>query len=52
MAQDPIEDVLPLAPLQHGLLFHARLGDRDLDVYTAQVGLDLAGPLKIGRAHV
>ena len=52
MAQDPIEDVLPLAPLQHGLLFHARLGDRDLDVYTAQVGLDLAGPLSAGRLRV
>ncbi len=49
MAQDPIEDVLPLAPLQRGLLFHAQLGDRDLDVYTAQVRLDLAGPLNAGR---
>ncbi len=49
MAQDPIEDVLPLAPLQRGLLFHAQFGDRDLDVYTAQVCLDLAGPLDAGR---
>ncbi len=49
MAQDPIEDVLPLAPLQRGLLFHAQLGDRDVDVYTAQICLDLAGPLNAGR---
>jgi len=48
-AQDPIEDVLPLAPLQRGLLFHAQLGHRDVDVYTAQVCLDLAGPLNAGR---
>ena len=40
-----LEDVLPLSPLQHGLFFHA-LFDEDADVYTAQLVLDLEGPLK------
>jgi hypothetical protein len=49
MAKDPIEDVLPLGPLQRGLLFHARLDERDLDVYVAQICLDLTGPLDAAR---
>ncbi len=36
-------DVLPLTPLQRGLLFHAGTGD--LDPYTLQVTADLVGPL-------
>jgi len=45
-----IEDVLPLAPLQEGFLFHALYdgaGDDDAgaDVYIAQVELELEGPL-------
>ncbi|GAA3212009.1 amino acid adenylation domain-containing protein [Actinocorallia longicatena] len=39
-----LEDVLPLAPLQQGLYFHA-LYDGDSDVYSAQLVLDLTGPL-------
>src|SRR5207253_6121287 len=41
-----IEDVLPLAPLQEGLLFHA-LYDAvaAADVYVVQVALDLEGQL-------
>ncbi|WP_028647577.1 amino acid adenylation domain-containing protein [Nocardiopsis sp. CNT312] len=31
-----LEDVLPLAPLQQGLLFHALDDDQHLDVYTVQ----------------
>ncbi|GCB53366.1 non-ribosomal peptide synthetase [Streptomyces sp. NL15-2K] len=38
-----LADVLPLAPLQEGLLFHSLYGRRELDVYTVQFGLDLDG---------
>ncbi|WP_329618540.1 non-ribosomal peptide synthetase [Streptomyces sp. S465] len=36
-------DVLPLAPLQEGLLFHSLYSERELDVYTVQFGLHLEG---------
>ncbi|MFE7460344.1 amino acid adenylation domain-containing protein [Streptomyces sp. NPDC057554] len=36
-------DVLPLSPLQQGLLFHAQYDDGSPDVYTVQLVLDLAG---------
>ncbi|GAB3713972.1 non-ribosomal peptide synthetase [Nocardiopsis nanhaiensis] len=35
-AATTLEDVLPLAPLQQGLLFHALDDDQRLDVYTVQ----------------
>ncbi|WP_330330499.1 amino acid adenylation domain-containing protein [Streptomyces sp. NBC_00536] len=38
-----LADVLPLAPLQEGLLFHSLYDQRDPDVYTVQFGLDLEG---------
>nr|WP_244305607.1 condensation domain-containing protein [Kitasatospora cheerisanensis] len=41
-----VEDVLPLSPLQEGLLFHDRMqhgGDDEL--YTSLTALDLTGPL-------
>ncbi|MEW2162671.1 non-ribosomal peptide synthase/polyketide synthase [Streptomyces sp. NPDC007084] len=40
-------EVLPLSPLQAGLLFHASFdsGDEGPDVYTVQVTYDLDGPL-------
>ncbi|MBF6395683.1 amino acid adenylation domain-containing protein [Nocardia cyriacigeorgica] len=40
----PIADVLPLSPLQEGLLYHA-LRDGTDDVYTMTARFDLAGPL-------
>ncbi|NJP45796.1 non-ribosomal peptide synthase/polyketide synthase [Streptomyces sp. PRB2-1] len=44
-------DVLPVSPLQAGLLFHAALDSADdgPDVYTVQVCYDLEGPLDAGR---
>ncbi|TDD77939.1 non-ribosomal peptide synthetase, partial [Actinomadura rubrisoli] len=38
-------DVLPLSPLQEGLLFHAAYAPGDVDVYTSLVHLDLDGDL-------
>ena len=38
-----IEDILPLSPLQEGLLFHALYDARAPDVYTVQLDLELAG---------
>ncbi|MFJ9377999.1 non-ribosomal peptide synthase/polyketide synthase [Streptomyces sp. NPDC101455] len=46
-------EVLPVSPLQAGLLFHAALdsGDDGPDVYTVQVSYDLEGPLEADRLH-
>ena len=40
-----LEDVLPLSPLQEGLLFHALYDAQAPDVYTVQLELDLEGVL-------
>ena len=40
-----IEDILPLSPLQEGLLFHALYDARGPDVYTTQLLLNLQGRL-------
>ncbi|WP_344867030.1 amino acid adenylation domain-containing protein, partial [Planomonospora alba] len=42
-----VQDILPLSPLQRGLFFHALHDEHD--VYTAQVTLDLDGPLAADR---
>ncbi|MFJ9351606.1 non-ribosomal peptide synthase/polyketide synthase [Streptomyces sp. NPDC101237] len=44
-------DVLPVSPLQAGLLFHTALdsGDEGPDVYTVQVSYDLEGPVDAER---
>ncbi|MGC5010224.1 AMP-binding protein [Streptosporangium sp. DT93] len=42
-----LEDILPLSPLQQGLFFHALFDEAAPDVYTAQLVLELAGPLDV-----
>jgi hypothetical protein len=44
-AQPRLSDVLPLSPLQEGLLFHALYDARSLDVYMVQLELGLEGAL-------
>ena len=44
-----IEDILPLSPLQEGLLFHALYDAGAPDVYTVQLALALEGPLDGAR---
>ncbi|MDQ0791844.1 non-ribosomal peptide synthetase [Streptomyces sp. B1I3] len=46
-----LEDVLPLTPLQAGMLFHALYDSRAVDVYTAQFVLDLEGPVSVPALH-
>ncbi|MFF8959798.1 amino acid adenylation domain-containing protein [Streptomyces sp. NPDC014894] len=48
-ARSPIEDILPLTPLQEGLLFHSVYDETGVDVYVAQLLVDLTGPLDAGR---
>ncbi|WP_344582136.1 amino acid adenylation domain-containing protein [Streptomyces lunalinharesii] len=45
----PVSHVLPMTPLQEGLLFHARYDSRSLDVYNVQIALEVAGPLDLPR---
>jgi glycopeptidolipid biosynthesis protein len=45
-----IADVLPLTPLQQGLLFQAGFGeDSGDDVYAVQLGITVTGPLDVGK---
>ncbi|MGC7327377.1 condensation domain-containing protein, partial [Mycobacteroides abscessus subsp. abscessus] len=46
-----IDDVLPLTPLQHGLLFQANTsrGNSDDDVYAMQLDITITGPLDADR---
>src|ERR1700744_4743665 len=47
-----IADVLPLTPLQRGLLFHASTSEgSDGDVYAVQLDISLSGPLDEHRLH-
>ncbi|MFI6012740.1 amino acid adenylation domain-containing protein [Streptomyces sp. NPDC051243] len=41
-----VEDVLPLSPLQQGLLFHALFDDGAQDVYTMQSLVEIEGPVR------
>ncbi|MEU7584235.1 amino acid adenylation domain-containing protein [Streptomyces sp. NPDC041068] len=49
MKTSGLEDVLPLSPLQEGLLFHALADEAGTDVYNTQLFLDLEGPLDAER---
>ncbi|HEY8979761.1 MAG TPA: amino acid adenylation domain-containing protein, partial [Streptomyces sp.] len=40
-----IEDVLPLSPLQEGLLFHALYDPEAVDVYATQMAFEVDGPV-------
>ncbi|KRE34710.1 hypothetical protein ASG82_00380 [Mycobacterium sp. Soil538] len=46
--QFQIADILPLTPLQQGLLFHAAQGSHD-DVYAMQLDVTITGPLDPDR---
>ncbi|MEU9033191.1 amino acid adenylation domain-containing protein, partial [Streptomyces sp. NPDC048383] len=45
MSRSTIEDVLPLSPLQEGMLFQALYDEEGPDLYVHQLLLDLEGPL-------
>jgi amino acid adenylation domain-containing protein len=45
MSTPRLRDVLPLSPLQEGMLFHAQYDDGGADVYAVQLILDLTGDL-------
>jgi amino acid adenylation domain-containing protein/non-ribosomal peptide synthase protein (TIGR01720 family) len=44
-----LETVLPLAPLQAGLLFHSLYDERGEDIYTVQLGIRVQGSLDSER---
>ncbi|MFI9757073.1 amino acid adenylation domain-containing protein [Streptomyces sp. NPDC051963] len=44
-ARPGVEDVLPLSPMQEGMVFHALYDAHARDVYTGQLTLRLEGPL-------
>ncbi|AHH99514.1 amino acid adenylation domain-containing protein [Kutzneria albida] len=46
MKPSGLQDVLPLSPLQEGMLFHSLFDRAAVDVYTTQLVLDLDGPLR------
>ncbi|MEU8988358.1 amino acid adenylation domain-containing protein, partial [Streptomyces sp. NPDC048558] len=46
-----VDDILPLSPLQSGLLFHSVFDEATPDIYTVQSTFHLAGPLDTGRAR-
>ncbi|MET9609740.1 amino acid adenylation domain-containing protein [Streptomyces sp. NPDC006512] len=49
MTQARIEDMLPLSPLQQGMLFHSVYDRSAPDVYTVQVSVALGGPVDADR---
>ncbi|WP_256725680.1 non-ribosomal peptide synthetase [Streptomyces sp. IMTB 2501] len=49
MKESPIEAVLPLSPLQEGMLFHAVYDHQGVDVYNVQTAFGLTGELSADR---
>ncbi|MEB4212375.1 non-ribosomal peptide synthetase, partial [Mycobacterium sp. 94-17] len=49
--QYDIADILPLTPMQQGLLFHARTAQDLGDLYAMQLDMTVSGPLEPGRLH-
>ncbi|MFB8237929.1 non-ribosomal peptide synthase/polyketide synthase [Kitasatospora purpeofusca] len=47
MSTSAVEAILPLTPLQEGLLFHSLYDDRGVDLYTSQLSVDLEGHLDV-----
>ncbi|MFD0394693.1 condensation domain-containing protein [Streptomyces nogalater] len=45
----PLADLLPLSPLQEGFLVHSMRTEHTLDVYAAQLAVDLEGALDAPR---
>ncbi|MFD8823022.1 condensation domain-containing protein, partial [Streptomyces sp. NPDC059605] len=45
--KDLFEEILPLAPLQEGMLFHATYDEDALDVYTVRLAVDFEGPFDL-----
>ncbi|MFF8911709.1 non-ribosomal peptide synthetase, partial [Streptomyces olivaceoviridis] len=43
--KNPVEEILPLSPLQQGLLFHSAFDEAGADVYNSQFFADLSGRL-------
>ncbi|GAB3893214.1 hypothetical protein GCM10029964_069630 [Kibdelosporangium lantanae] len=48
---DGIADILPLSPLQEGLLFLSSYSSTGVDPYTVQLVVDLSGSLDSGRVR-
>ncbi|MEV6971962.1 amino acid adenylation domain-containing protein [Kitasatospora sp. NPDC093806] len=46
-----LADILPLSPLQRGLLFAAEFDRHGMDAYTLQVVMDFGGPLDRSALH-
>ncbi|WP_405582825.1 amino acid adenylation domain-containing protein [Streptomyces sp. NBC_01190] len=44
-----LEELLPLTPLQSGMLFHSLYDADGVDVYTVQIVLETEGPVDTGR---
>ncbi|MGC4904028.1 amino acid adenylation domain-containing protein, partial [Micromonospora echinospora] len=47
MNRSELDDILPLSPLQEGMLFHNTYDESALDVYSAQLVVELEGPLDV-----
>ncbi|MFC5855494.1 condensation domain-containing protein, partial [Streptomyces chlorus] len=44
-----IEEILPLSPLQEGILFHSVYDENDVDIYTVQITFDFEGEIDRDR---